>query len=175
MSGIVICQCWTLALEGGRGLRGCLTVLFSAGLWQPERLVSLSTLAMAPPVRRRSPATAATVTRPAASLTTAAVPGDHSLPLSTSHRRSNLSSGRSGTSLPPISLPPPTIIKLVGNKLSCRFMTKRLREKDEEDMTISDWKFAAMVIDRFCLIGLTIYTVLTTMIMFISAPHLIVK
>ena len=75
----------------------------------------------------------------------------------------------------PISLPPPTIIKLVGNKLSCRFMTKRLREKDEEDMTISDWKFAAMVIDRFCLIGLTIYTVLTTMIMFISAPHLIVK
>ena len=69
----------------------------------------------------------------------------------------------------------PTIIKPVGNKLSGRFMTKRLREKDEEDMTISDWKFAAMVIDRFCLIGLTIYTVLTTMIMFISAPHLIVK
>ena len=86
---------------------------------------------------------------------------------------------RYGTS-PPLSspsthLPPPTIIKPGGNKLSGRFMTKRLREKDEEDMTISDWKFAAMVIDRFCLIGLTIYTVLTTMIMFISAPHLIVK
>ena len=79
----------------------------------------------------------------------------------------------------PPSLPPPiyhvpSLSRWVINCLS-RFMTKRLREKDEEDMTISDWKFAAMVIDRFCLIGLTIYTVLTTMIMFISAPHLIVK
>ena len=56
-----------------------------------------------------------------------------------------------------------------------RYMTRRLREKDEEDITITDWKFAAMVIDRFCLIGLTIYTILTTLVMFISAPHLIVK
>ena len=161
MSGIVISQCWTL---------DCV----SAGPWLPGRSVSLST--PAPAVRRRCRATAATATQPAASLTTAAVPGDHSLPPSTSHRRSNLSSGRSGTPLPP---PPPiyhvpSLSRWVINCLS-RFMTKRLREKDEEDMTISDWKFAAMVIDRFCLIGLTIYTVLTTMIMFISAPHLIVK
>ena len=147
-----------------------------AGPWLLERLVSLSTLA--PPVRRRSPATAATVTPPAATRTTAAVPGDPSLHPSTSHRRSNLSSGRSGTPLPLPPPPPiyhvPSLSRWVINCLS-RFMTKRLREKDEEDMTISDWKFAAMVIDRFCLIGLTIYTVLTTMIMFISAPHLIVK
>ena len=27
-------------------------------------------------------------------------------------------------------------------------MTKRLKDKDEEDLVISDWKFAAMVIDR---------------------------
>ena len=27
-------------------------------------------------------------------------------------------------------------------------MTKRLKDKDEEDVVISDWKFAAMVIDR---------------------------
>ena len=56
-----------------------------------------------------------------------------------------------------------------------RYMTKRMREKEEEELTISDWKFAAMVIDRFCLIGLTIYTILTTVVLFISAPHLIVK
>ena len=53
-------------------------------------------------------------------------------------------------------------------------MTKRVREKDEEEVVISDWKFAAMVIDRFCLIGLSVYTVMTTVVMFISAPHLIV-
>ena len=56
-----------------------------------------------------------------------------------------------------------------------RLLTKRLREKDEEDFVISDWKFAAMVIDRFCLIGLSLYTLLTTVILFVSAPHLIVK
>ena len=59
--------------------------------------------------------------------------------------------------------------------LHCRYLTKRTREKDEEELTVSDWKFAAMVIDRFCLIGLSIYTVMTTVVMFISAPHLIVK
>ena len=70
---------------------------------------------------------------------------------------------------------------LIWSSVSCfqstafRFLTKRVREKDEEDITISDWKFAAMVIDRFCLIGLSIYTVMTTVVLFISAPHLIVK
>lgn len=55
-----------------------------------------------------------------------------------------------------------------------RYLTKRVREKDEDEIVISDWKFAAMVIDRFCLIGLSLYTLLTTVIMFLSAPHLIV-
>ena len=29
-----------------------------------------------------------------------------------------------------------------------RFMTGKLKEKDDENETESDWKFAAMVIDR---------------------------
>ena len=29
-----------------------------------------------------------------------------------------------------------------------RFMTNRLKLKDEEDKVVADWKFAAMVIDR---------------------------
>ena len=29
-----------------------------------------------------------------------------------------------------------------------RYITKRMRDKDEEDVVINDWKFAAMVIDR---------------------------
>lgn len=63
-------------------------------------------------------------------------------------------------------------VKLILREI--RLLTKRLREKDEEDLVISDWKFAAMVIDRFCLIGLSLYTVLTTVVLFLSAPHLIV-
>ena len=34
------------------------------------------------------------------------------------------------------------------NHQEMRFMTGRLKEKDEENETESDWKFAAMVIDR---------------------------
>ena len=30
-----------------------------------------------------------------------------------------------------------------------RYITKRMRDKDEEDVVINDWKFAAMVIDRW--------------------------
>ena len=63
-------------------------------------------------------------------------------------------------------------VKMILREL--RLLTKKLKEKDEDEVVISDWKFAAMVIDRFCLIGLTLYTVLTTVIMFVSAPHLIV-
>ena len=34
-------------------------------------------------------------------------------------------------------------------KQEMRFLTKRLRDKDEEDVVVGDWKFAAMVIDRY--------------------------
>ena len=164
MSGIVISQCWTLDCvqapdcRGGRSLS-----LPRPRLWggdveplqpQPLRLQLLPPLLLCQEIF-------------------------HGI----SQPRTGGQTYRQGDQVPPPPPPlplsiyhlPPTIIKPEGNKLSGRFMTKRLREKDEEDMTISDWKFAAMVIDRFCLIGLTIYTVLTTMIMFISAPHLIVK
>ena len=55
-----------------------------------------------------------------------------------------------------------------------RLITKKMKDRDDDEVVISDWKFAAMVIDRFCLIGLTLYTITTTVIMFVSAPHLIV-
>jgi hypothetical protein len=62
----------------------------------------------------------------------------------------------------------------VGCSSQVHHLTKRLGDKDEDDEVISDWKFAAMVIDRFCLLGLTLYTILTTVILFLSAPHVIV-
>jgi len=56
-----------------------------------------------------------------------------------------------------------------------RFMTGRLKEKDEENEIESDWKFAAMVIDRFCLIIFTSFTVVTTVAVLFSAPHILVE
>ena len=43
-----------------------------------------------------------------------------------------------------------TKIQYIIHKISqeMRYITKRMRDKDEEDVIINDWKFAAMVIDR---------------------------
>jgi len=56
-----------------------------------------------------------------------------------------------------------------------RFMTGKLKEKDDENETESDWKFAAMVIDRFCLIIFTTFTIVTTVAVLFSAPHILVE
>lgn len=56
-----------------------------------------------------------------------------------------------------------------------RFITGRLRKKDEEAEVISDWKFAAMVVDRFCLIVFTLFTIIATIAVLLSAPHIIVQ
>jgi nicotinic acetylcholine receptor len=53
-----------------------------------------------------------------------------------------------------------------------KFITNRMKIRDEEIDIISDWKFAAMVIDRFCLITFTAFTVITTVAVLLSAPHI---
>lgn len=56
-----------------------------------------------------------------------------------------------------------------------QFITGRMRKSDEEADIISDWKFAAMVVDRFCLIIFTMFTVIATVAVLLSAPHIIVQ
>ena len=56
-----------------------------------------------------------------------------------------------------------------------KFITNRMKIHDEELDIISDWKFAAMVIDRFCLITFTAFTVITTIAVLLSAPHIITE
>ncbi|XP_071440716.1 neuronal acetylcholine receptor subunit alpha-7-like isoform X2 [Hetaerina americana] len=56
-----------------------------------------------------------------------------------------------------------------------QFITNRMRKADEEAELISDWKFAAMVVDRFCLIVFTLFTVIATVAVLLSAPHIIVQ
>lgn len=56
-----------------------------------------------------------------------------------------------------------------------QFITNRMKKADEEAEVISDWKFAAMVVDRFCLIIFTMFTVIATVAVLLSAPHIIVQ
>lgn len=56
-----------------------------------------------------------------------------------------------------------------------QFITTRMKKADEEAEVISDWKFAAMVVDRFCLIIFTMFTIIATVAVLLSAPHIIVQ
>ncbi|XP_065094851.1 acetylcholine receptor subunit alpha-type acr-16-like [Ochlerotatus camptorhynchus] len=56
-----------------------------------------------------------------------------------------------------------------------QFITNRMRKADEEAELISDWKFAAMVVDRFCLFVFTLFTIIATVTVLLSAPHIIVQ
>ncbi|XP_076028462.1 neuronal acetylcholine receptor subunit alpha-7-like [Oratosquilla oratoria] len=55
-----------------------------------------------------------------------------------------------------------------------RYITGHLREDDECKEVANDWKFAAMVIDRFCLITFTLYTIVSTIVVILSAPHILI-
>ncbi|XP_037041843.1 neuronal acetylcholine receptor subunit alpha-7 isoform X1 [Bradysia coprophila] len=56
-----------------------------------------------------------------------------------------------------------------------QFITNRMKKADDEAELISDWKFAAMVVDRFCLIIFTLFTIIATVAVLFSAPHIIVQ
>nr|WMV64418.1 nicotinic acetylcholine receptor alpha7 variant [Pardosa pseudoannulata] len=54
-----------------------------------------------------------------------------------------------------------------------KVITARLRKDDADSEVVSDWQFAAMVVDRICLINFTVFTVASTVLSLGSAPHLI--
>ncbi len=53
-----------------------------------------------------------------------------------------------------------------------RFITHKIKEDNETEEEVNDWKFAAMVIDRLCIWVFSIYMIVTTLAIFFSAPHL---
>lgn len=54
-----------------------------------------------------------------------------------------------------------------------RFITHKIKENQDTSEEVNDWKFAAMVIDRLCLWIFTVYTIITTVAVFFSAPHIL--
>lgn len=51
----------------------------------------------------------------------------------------------------------------------------KLKKEDEVGEVTRDWKFAAMVVDRLCLIVFTLFTIIATLAVLFSAPHFIVS
>ena len=56
-----------------------------------------------------------------------------------------------------------------------RVITDTMKSDQESDRIRNDWKFAAMVLDRVCLLGFTVFTVVATLALFGTAPHVLVS
>lgn len=53
-----------------------------------------------------------------------------------------------------------------------RYTAKRLRNEDENKSVCSEWKFAASVIDRLCLVAFSLLTMLCSIGILMSAPNI---
>ena len=54
-------------------------------------------------------------------------------------------------------------------------ITDKLRDDEDAAAIENDWKFAAMVLDRICLITFSMFTIIATIAVLAAAPHVIVK
>lgn len=54
-----------------------------------------------------------------------------------------------------------------------RFIAKRFRDQDEHESVCNEWKFAASVIDRLCLMAFSLFTILCTIGILMSAPNFV--
>ncbi|XP_071964743.1 neuronal acetylcholine receptor subunit alpha-7-like isoform X2 [Antedon mediterranea] len=51
------------------------------------------------------------------------------------------------------------------------FMTERFKKIDEDEEVVGDWKYAAMVLDRFGLVFFSIYLIIATIVILNTAPN----
>ncbi|KAI4830434.1 hypothetical protein KUCAC02_002064 [Chaenocephalus aceratus] len=54
-----------------------------------------------------------------------------------------------------------------------RYIAKRFRSQDEDESVCNEWKFAAAVIDRLCLMAFSLFTILCTIGILMSAPNFV--
>lgn len=55
-----------------------------------------------------------------------------------------------------------------------KYLVARVRRDAETQQACSDWKFAAMVVDRLCLWMFSVFTIVSTGAILLSAPHVVV-
>lgn len=86
--------------------------------------------------------------------------------------------GRAGEDemlLPPGQSPSVGSMELELAKLldEVRYIAKRFRDQDEDESVCNEWKFAASVIDRLCLMAFSLFTILCTIGILMSAPNFV--
>lgn len=64
----------------------------------------------------------------------------------------------------------PELVKILEE---VRFISKHFRDQDEEETVCNEWKFAACVIDRLCLMAFSLFTILCTIGILMSAPNFV--
>lgn len=64
----------------------------------------------------------------------------------------------------------PVIVKILEE---VQFIAARFRKQDEGEEVCSEWKFAAAVIDRLCLVAFSLFAVICTLTILMSAPNFI--
>ena len=63
---------------------------------------------------------------------------------------------------------------LYKNLFNLRIQVSSYIFQDDSGVIENEWRFAAMVLDRVCLIAFTFFTVLLSAAVLIAAPHVIV-
>uniref|UniRef100_A0A3P9JR58 Neuronal acetylcholine receptor subunit alpha-7 n=1 Tax=Oryzias latipes TaxID=8090 RepID=A0A3P9JR58_ORYLA len=54
-----------------------------------------------------------------------------------------------------------------------QYIARRFREQDEGEEICSEWKFAAAVVDRLCLVAFSLFSIICTFAILMSAPNFI--
>lgn len=66
-----------------------------------------------------------------------------------------------------------TLLQFILKEL--QYLTEKLRAEDKKAELCSDWKFAAMVIDRLCLWLFTVFTIVSTFAIMFSPPDILTR
>lgn len=69
-----------------------------------------------------------------------------------------------------VGLPPPEI-QCILEEVS--YIAQRFRDQDEAEAICSEWKFAAAVVDRLCLVAFSLFSIICTFTILMSAPNFI--
>jgi len=72
------------------------------------------------------------------------------------------------------SFPPGAFRELSLILKELRVITDKIRDDEDTAAIENDWKFAAMVLDRLCLLTFTAFTIIATVAVLLAAPHIIV-
>lgn len=67
-------------------------------------------------------------------------------------------------------IPPPEILYILEE---VSYIAQRFRDQDEAEAICSEWKFAAAVVDRLCLVAFSLFSIICTFTILMSAPNFI--